>query len=208
MPDTNKTAPLLPNLYLASQSPRRKQLLETLGLQYKSRTPVVTEETASAKDVVEVTQRNALLKAAEVQKHIVEGVADVVLGADTLVVLGNDVLGKPRNFEEAKSMLARLSGQTHRVISGISLLSKQYGVRQTTDESFVTFKRIPPLEIEAYARTREPHDKAGSYAVQGLGALLIEKIEGSYTNVMGLPIEAFLRELESLTQIPIYSWFC
>jgi septum formation protein len=196
----------LPNLFLASQSPRRAQLLETLGLPYQVIASHSDEEDPHWQNVDEITQKNSLLKA----KTVIEKIPDVnaiVIAADTLVVLGQEVISKPKDVADAKAILQKLSGQRQTVVTGLTLLSNKYGLRQACVKSFVYFHSLTQKQIEEYTSTREPYDKSGGYAVQGLGSLFINKIEGSYTNVMGLPIEKLLEELAALTGIQPYQWF-
>jgi septum formation protein len=196
----------LPQLLLVSTSPRRRQILESLNLPFKSIQPVGDEGVAEASNVETVTMNNSLLKAksgvAEAQNE-----TDILIGSDTLVVLGQQVMGKPLNKDEAIEMLSRLSGQWHRVVTGLALVSRKYGELKAFESSQIKFRALTKEEIVSYAATKEPYDKAGSYAVQGLGALLIEKIDGSYTNVMGFPVEKFLLELTRFTQISLQQWF-
>jgi len=124
-----------------------------------------------------------------------------------LVLIDHEVLGKPKNKSEVIETLKKLSGKSHRVVTALAMLSEEYGKRLSLTESTVYFRDLTDEEVLAYAKTEEPYDKAGSYALQGLGSLFIEKVEGSYTNVVGLPVETLLRELEALTQIPIFDWF-
>ena len=199
-------ASVLPQLVLASQSPRRKQLLKALGLSYVAEDPDADEEHPLTEGVEEIICRNALNKAASIATRLANP-KNIIIGADTLVVLGSESIGKPKAPEDVKATLKKLSGVTHEVYTGLALLSPHYGCRQSVVRTSVTFRVLSSQEIENYAKTREPYDKAGSYAVQGLGMLFIEKIEGSYTNVMGLPLEKLLEEMEALTEIPIYQWF-
>jgi len=115
-------------------------------------------------------------------------------------------MGKPESSGDVRRMLSDLSGQTHEVITGLALVSNEFGCRESFAKSLVTFKRLSEEMIDQYANTREPYDKAGSYAVQGLGAIFIEKISGSYTNVMGFPLEHFLEELSQLAPFPLAKW--
>jgi septum formation protein len=193
----------IPRLFLASQSPRRRQILGSLGLAFEVVASVAQEDHPHALQVETVTQQNALRKA----KNANVSSEGVILGADTLVVLGDEVLGKPTDADEIRRMLGKLSANTHTVVTGIALVSSRWGTRVSAMRSHVTFRRLPEREIEEYLLTREPYDKAGSYAVQGLGSLFIDRIDGSYTNVMGLPIELLLPELAALTHIPLYRWF-
>lgn len=196
----------LPTLYLASESPRRRQLLEALGLSFKVVKPSANEEHPSAKQVEEITIKNAYTKASSALDTL-ESSHDIVVGADTLVVLNEEVLGKPKDEQGVIEMISKLSGKTHLVVTGLVLISPKAGVRKIAVKSHVTFHKLSSEQIHSYAKTKEPRDKAGSYAVQGLSALFIEKIDGSYTNVMGLPIEALLSELPQLTGISIFEFF-
>lgn len=128
----------------------------------------------------------ALGKALAVAAGLPEGVA---LGADTVVVLGDEVLGKPRDAADARSMLARLQGRTHRVFTGVALVDAASGRQaDAAEETLVTMRPLTPAEIHAYVESREPMDKAGAYAIQGLGATLITRVEGCFYNVVGLPL--------------------
>lgn len=196
----------IPPLFLASRSPRRRRLLDDLEIPYSlCLAEEAPEENARPENVEEVTIRNASRKSEAAWRHLgkQEG---IVLAADTLVALGDVVLGKPKDLEGAREMLVSLSGCSHRVITGL-VLSFADGRRVSHAETTrITFRPISPSEIDAYLATKEPYDKAGSYAVQGLASLFVEKIEGSYSNVVGLPIEALLRQLEKLTGRSPFSW--
>ncbi len=158
-----------------------------------------------ASQVEEITLFNSLKKAESVLSRAgSEG--NLVIAADTLVVLKGSVLGKPANPDEARRMLRGLSGETHRVVTGLTLLAST-GLRQRAVWSEVSFRPVTTEEMESYVATKEPYDKAGAYAVQGLSAMYIDRIEGSYTNVMGLPIEALLEELPLISKTSIYDWF-
>lgn len=195
----------LPRLFLASQSPRRKQLLESIGLSFEVVLPNSEEEHPGPANYREVILSNAVLKAESVMKNIPNDRA-VVISADTLVVLQDQVLGKPRDIADAEKMLKSMSGKMQQVFTGLALKSKKFGSRHCLVESRVYFRELGDEEIRQYVRTIEPYDKAGAYAVQGVSAVFIDRIEGSYTNVMGLPVEKFLSELDSLTKIPLFQW--
>jgi septum formation protein len=197
----------LPNLYLASQSPRRRQILESLEIPFKIVLPTSEEITPTVVSIENGIVENARAKAASVLSALPKNQSAIVIGADTLVVLKNRVMGKPSNAREVFEMLEELSGATHEVITGLALLSTAHGERVAFAKSSVTFKSLSKDLIQQYANTREPYDKAGSYAVQGLGAIFIEKISGSYTNVMGFPLELFLQELSQLVPFPLTQWF-
>lgn len=178
-------------LYLASQSPRRTELLTQVGIDHVVVSSTYEEANKGYDDPIEMVKAQALGKA-RAAVGVPEG--SIVLGADTIVVLDNQVLGKPHDESEARHMLERLSGQVHSVITGVALLIKGQEI-VFHNETKVYFKNLAPFEIESYIASGEPMDKAGAYGIQGKGALWVEKIEGSYTNVVGLPVEHVYDEL-------------
>lgn len=181
----------LPTLYLASQSPRRREILADLGIPFQLRKSPYEETTSDVVGLVpnEQAARLAGLKAVHAATGLEEG---IVIGADTIVVLDEHVLGKPRDRDDARRMLTMLSGRTHRVITGISLVEPKTGQTVTHAESTnVVFKQLSEREITDYIDTPEPYDKAGSYAVQGMASLFVERIDGCYYNVVGFPVVAF-----------------
>ena len=169
-------------ILLASSSPRRIELLGQLGLDFTHVAPDVEEEESSL-DPVERVEGNARRKAMSVSAP-----DSVVIGSDTVVELDGQILGKPSDEEEAKVMLASLSGCVHQVYSGLSLVFKGKSVTRHACTK-VWFRTLSDKEIDDYVESGEPLDKAGSYGIQGLGRVLVEKIEGSYSNVVGLPLE-------------------
>lgn len=172
-------------LILASGSPRRRQLLEQLGLTFTVRSSDVDESVSPGLTPAQVVESLSARKGEAVAQLSQPG--DLILSADTVVALEGAILGKPRSREEAAAMLSALSGRTHQVYTGVTLL--QDGRRLTGHEvTAVTFRPLSPEEIAAYVSTGEPMDKAGAYGIQGLGALLAERLEGDYFNVMGLPL--------------------
>jgi len=175
-------APLGSGLILASASPRRAELLSQLGVRCLIRPADIDErllENELAKDYVRRL-------AEEKSQTGVRQEEFAVLAADTVVVSSGDILGKPENAEHAQRMLWRLSGGWHEVYTGLALRTKE--LRSAVVVSRVKFKALSEEEIDRYLTTREPFDKAGAYGIQGLGALFVERIEGSYSNVMGLPL--------------------
>ncbi len=171
---------------LASGSPRRRELLSQLGLSFIVVPSRLREINQSGLKPHHHATYFAEAKANEVaRRHSHEW----VLAADTIVVVDQEILGKPADSSEATSMLTRLSGRDHRVITGICLVHGQRGVGQREwVETKVFMRQISPDDIAGYLRTGEPMDKAGAYAIQGIGGCLVQKIEGSYTNVVGLPL--------------------
>ena len=171
---------------LASASPRRIELLTLMGLQFDIIPADVDETFFEGENPREHVLRLSTEKAQSVS--ILHPDA-WVMGADTIVAINGEVLGKPRTEEEAKEMLGKLSGQTHTVYTGFTLIKKSADIiiSEAIDSS-VRFRRIPEDEMSWYAALEEPYDKAGGYAVQGMGAFFIREIHGSHTNVMGLPL--------------------
>ena len=173
-------------IVLASGSPRRRQLLEQIGLTGFRVLPSDADE--SLPDGIapgEAVERLSARKGAAVAAQARPGA--LVIAADTVVALDGAILGKPRDQGEAREMLSALSGRTHQVYTGVSLFYQ--GERRTEHEvTAVTFRPLSQEEIAAYVATGEPMDKAGAYGIQGLGALLVERLEGDYFNVMGLPL--------------------
>lgn len=173
-------------LILASESPRRKRLLQSVGIEFRVEPSRIDESAILAGTSSEVAQKWASLKAASVSSFFPHF---WILAADTIVVLDGKIFGKPSDRSEASEMLGRLSGRVHEVITGMSLVNAAADFRRTGSVTTrVRFKKLSHDEIEAYVRTAEPMDKAGGYGIQGIGAFLVESIEGSYTNVVGLPL--------------------
>jgi len=172
-----------PTLHLASSSPRRSEILNSLGLSFSAGGVDVDERRLGAEPADAMVLRLARAKATV----SAGGPASVVLGADTAVVLGEQVFGKPRDGAAAVEMLAHLSGRTHRVLTGVAL-STPDGIMTALSATEVRFREIRPDEARAYWQSGEPRDKAGAYAIQGLGGVFVESISGSYSGVVGLPV--------------------
>jgi septum formation protein len=181
-----------PRLILASSSPRRAEILASLGIRFEVDPAHVDEAPLPAEAPEATAVRLAKAKAAAVASRRPN---DWVLAADTLVVLGDRTLGKPADDGEAVRMLSLLSGREHRVVTGVCLRRGPSDAKTELEWSAVRFASLSAPEIAWYVATGEPRDKAGAYAVQGLGARFIERIEGSFTNVMGLPARAVYRLL-------------
>jgi nucleoside triphosphate pyrophosphatase len=176
------SAPPAPPLLLASRSPQRRAILEQLAIPFEAVIPQYEEELTGAGPVEEVTSR------AQGKARSLAGLADdrPVLGVDTEVVLDGRVYGKPGDEAEAETMLDELSGKTHEVVSGLCLLTP--GWEELRHEiTRVTFRSLTPRELGLYVASEEWRERAGGYAIQGLGAALVERIEGDYLNVVGLP---------------------
>ena len=188
-------------LILASASPRRRELLAGLGLPFELRPSAVEEPLPAGTPATGLARALALEKARDVAGRVAREPGDpaVVLGADTLVVLDGQPLGKPGSAAEARAMLAALAGRTHEVVTAVALVETRSG-REVTETvvSRVEMRPYGVAEIEAYLATGEPYDKAGAYAVQGLASRFVEGIDGSYSNVVGLPISSVYNLLKQL----------
>ena len=180
-----------PPLLLASTSPQRRAILEQLGLPFDVVAPRYSEEDEPGLGAVELVRAHARGKARSVADEAGER---PVLGVDTAVVLDGEIFGKPSGEEEAASMLGRLGGRTHAVLSGLCLLTPAWEVVDH-EETRVTFRELTPRDVARYVATGEWRDRAGAYAIQGLGAALVERIEGDYLNVVGLPAALLVRIL-------------
>lgn len=180
---------LLPRLTLASRSPRRAELLRSAGFDFDVLTGDVDESRLAGEGPEEYVRRLAREKAS-----VCLGRTDrPVLGADTIVLVEGAVFGKPRDREDAAHMLRELSGRRHRVMTGVALVGRQVSVDVET--TAVEFTPLSEAEIAWYVSTGEPDDKAGGYAVQGLASRFVSRIEGSYSNVVGLPVALVYRLL-------------
>jgi septum formation protein len=172
-------------LVLASRSPQRKAILEQLGIPFEIRVPDVEELTAG--DPEAVVFENARRKA----RAAAEGTPGRVLGLDTAVLIDGDLLGKPSGADQARSFLVRLSGRMHTVLSGLCLLEGETE-RGGVADTHVTFRTLSPDVVDWYLETGEWNHRAGAYAIQGHGAALVERIDGDYWNVVGLPVPMLL----------------
>ena len=188
-------------LILASESPRRYELLMQMGLDFEVIPSKIFEGFVQAESPKDHVIRLAEAKAREVASKYPDR---WVVAADTIVCINGSILGKPQGREEAVEMLRRLSGQDHRVLTGFSVCHSRRG--ESDKEVVQTVVRMKPLtsaEIDWYVVTGEPYDKAGGYAIQGIGSFMIESIQGSYTNVVGLPLCQLIQMLNRLGAITI-----
>lgn len=176
-----------PDIYLASRSPRRRELLDQINVCYQVVAPNVPEQQQPMESAEDYVCRLALSKAKAGWAMIPAAEKRPVLGADTVVVLDSMVMEKPRNRDEGIAMLTALSGKTHRVMTGIALVTES-DYDSALSVSRVFFRQISEQEKAAYWATGEPEDKAGGYAIQGVAAAFVERIEGSYSGIMGLPL--------------------
>ena len=173
-------------IILGSGSPRRKQLLQQIGLDFVSLPANIQEDLSALASPQELAQAIAFQKAQDVSKSLEQG---IVIAADTVVVFEGTVMGKPVNRDEAYLMLSRLNGNCHEVITGLCVLDVRDNIPDLAAElTRVFFRPLSPEEINNYLNSGEWGDKAGAYAIQGLGALLVDHIEGCYFNVVGLPL--------------------
>jgi septum formation protein len=185
------SAPPTPPILLASTSPQRRAILEQLAVPFEIVPPRYTEQDAPGLDPVELVKAQALGKARSVAETVGER---PVLGVDTAVVLDGKVYGKPQGVGQAEEMLEALSGRTHEVISGLCLRTQAWEEVEA-ERTLVTFRVLTPRDIATYLAAGEWEGRAGAYAIQGLGASLVERIEGDYLNVVGLPAALLIRLL-------------
>ena len=181
-----------PTLHLASASPRRREILESLGLRFTYAGVDVDEKRFDGEAADTMALRLAIAKAEAA--GIAAGNDTVILAADTVVTLGDAVFGKPVSRQDALDMLAGLSGQSHKVVTAVAVL--HHGeLRTALSESIVRFRAINPDEAVQYWQSGEPRDKAGAYAIQGKGGIFVESLSGSYSGVVGLPVFETVRML-------------
>lgn len=181
-------------LILASRSPRREQILKMLGFDFKVEIPDYEEiipGDLAPETVPEFLARGKVLALKNKNPNA------LILGSDTIVLLENKILGKPENSEHALEMLLELNGKTHQVVTGVALAKNGRILNSGSAITEVTFTTVSAEKLKAYAQSIEPMDKAGAYAIQGYGAFLVERVEGCFYNVMGLPIQLTLRMLSS-----------
>lgn len=183
-------------IILASGSPRRKELLETAGLDFRIIVADIEEKIPDGATPQEAVKALAFQKAQAVANSHRES---IVIGADTVVVCDGKILGKPKNEDDAFNMLRMLSGRSHTVCTGVALI-KGDKAKNFCDETEVEFHKLSDEEIEAYVKTGEPMDKAGAYGIQGKGCVLVKRINGDYFNVVGLPVSRVYRELGDMNE--------
>jgi septum formation protein len=183
-------------LILASSSPRRADILRRASVSFEIKVPPNLNEESSSSHPAEHVLALSRLKATSVANQLKEG---IILGADTIVVLDGRILGKPKDQKEAFAILKKLSARTHTVYTGVTLVNKHNGkVISDYDSTQVTFNRLDEKQILSYVETAEPMDKAGAYGIQGMGSFLVQSIQGSLNNVIGLPTELLKRMLPEI----------
>jgi septum formation protein len=185
------SAPPAPPILLASTSPQRRAILEQLGIPFEAVAPNYEEEEAPGAEAVELVRAHARGKA----RSVAAGAGEKpVLGVDTAVVLEDEVYGKPEDETDAAQMLEELSGRTHEVVSGLCLLTSGWEAVEH-EVTRVAFRALTPRDVAAYVASGEWEGRAGGYAIQGRGAVLVERIDGDYLNVVGLPAALLVRLL-------------
>jgi septum formation protein len=187
---------IMEKIILASASPRRKELLEQIGISFEVIASNVNENITYQDNPDMFVEQLALMKAQEVARRVNPG--HLIIGADTIVLIDNEILGKPENEKDAFDTIKRLSGKSHFVFTGIAIIETAEGRTMVSHaKTKVIFRDIQDDEILAYIKSGEPDDKAGSYGIQGKGAVLVEGIDGCYFNIVGLPIACLCSMLKS-----------
>ena len=179
---------------LASESPRRRDLLSSIGCKYKTYSPNVDELIFDGETPERACGRLSVLKAESAFLYFTEA---LIIAADTLVVIDNEIFGKPRDAADAGKMLNMLNGREHKVITGLTVMFKGKIITET-ETTIVSFRKLSENDIEAYVSTGEFHGKAGAYAIQGFASLFVERITGDYFNVVGLPLQKLSMMLERI----------
>lgn len=178
-------------IILASQSPRRRELMKYITTDFEARVSDVDEALPQG-----ITPKEAVMHLSKIKAEPFRNKKDIIIGADTVVAIGNTILGKPKDKQDAFNMLKMLSGKEHSVFTGVSIL-KGETEKTFAVETRVKFFELSDDEIWSYIATKEPNDKAGAYGIQGYGSLLVEKIDGDYFNVVGLPISKLNKEIKN-----------
>jgi septum formation protein len=184
----------LPRVILASQSPRRRELLTLVGITHEVRPADIDETYLAGEKPAPHAERLARGKCAVIAEREPDA---LVIGSDTIVVVDGEVLGKPKDEGDAAHMLRRLSGRSHIVVTAVAVAWRGE-TRSAVEEVTVTFHSLADDDIAAYIATREPMDKAGAYGIQGYGATIVERVDGDYFAVMGLPLQLLVRVLREL----------
>jgi len=188
-------------LILASSSPRRAEILRKQRIDFEVISPDNIDEEKISADPVEHVLELSKKKVQSVLHKVEEG---LILGADTIVVLNGEILGKPRDEAHAQRILRKLSGKTHRVYTGLTLMDKRSGKTSSDhDCTEVTFNKLDENDIKNYIATGEPMDKAGAYGIQGMGSFLVDRLRGNLDNVIGLPMQKFREILKTIAETTI-----
>ena len=190
-------------IILASTSPRRKELLESIGIQFEIIAPTSDESFLEKESPENYVLRLSSDKALSVSRNL-DG-NTLVIGADTIIVVDNKILGKPKDEEDAKIMLNKISGRAHYVLTAFSITKGEHEILHThIVGTEVIVKTLEPQEREGYIKTGEPMDKAGAYGIQGFGAFMVKEVRGSYTNVVGLPLVEVTEALKKLGALKLF----
>ncbi len=186
---------IVPKIILASRSPRRSALLRQMGFQFEIRSKEISESSVMVTDPIDRVIQLSRKKAEAVLVEVEDG---LIVGADTIVCIDKKIFGKPKSPKEAKSMLQSLSGKTHEVFTGFTIL--ETGGRSVSDYEMtrVTFRKLDGWEIDDYVNSGEPLDKAGAYGIQDSSGLFVDRIEGCFYNVVGFPLTRFYEALKKL----------
>ena len=195
------------SLVLASSSPRRRKILERLGLRIRVLAPDIEERLEAGEAPADFVRRAAFEKAMAVARALAieHSESPWVIGADTVVVVDGELLGKPRDRQQASEMIALLNGREHQVMTGWVVVNLDRGAEhQGVEVTRVWFKALREAEIDAYAATDEGLDKAGAYGIQGIGCFLVERIEGNYENVVGLPACPIVEALQNVGALDVF----
>ncbi len=194
------------NIILASSSPRRKELLQNVGIEFEIVAPYADESLLGSENPKDYVLRLATEKALSVSLNL-EG-DFLVIGADTVVVVDNEILGKPSNEEDARVMLSKISGREHNVLTAFCIAQPKNNILHSeVVDTKVNVKTLEPKQIQGYIKTGEPMDKAGAYGIQGIGAFMVREISGSYTNVVGLPLVEVIEALDKLGALRLFSGY-
>jgi len=186
----------LPTIVLASRSPRRAALLRQMGIPFRVISKDIPEESASGDDPLEHVIELSRRKAEAVVDRVEEG---IIVGADTVVYLDTEILGKPKDADEARAMLTKLSGRTHEVFTGFTIIQVNDGDPfSDVEKTSVTFRRLESWEIDDYVQTGGPMDKAGGYGIQDRSGLFVHRIDGCFYNVVGFPLTKFYQGLKRI----------
>ena len=190
------------SIILASSSPRRSELLQNLGLKFSVVKPNFNESIEINENILNYIQRNSEGKAYSIAENLdFMNKKNIIIAADTIVTLDNTLLEKPQNIDDAKYMLKLLSGKTHTVHSSVSIIYKTKEMQKRKTKYFttkVTLSTLNDKTIQEYIATGEPFDKSGAYGIQGIGSSFVKSIEGSYTNVVGLPLHETLQIIDEI----------
>jgi septum formation protein len=185
-------------LILASTSPRRAEILKKMNIEFQIIHPDNIQENEISSDPVTHVRELSKRKAKSVSEKVKDG---LILGADTIVVLNGEILGKPKDKNDARRILKKLSGKTHRVYTGLTLINRpKVKILSSHDCTEVKFNKLEEKEMKNYIATGEPMDKAGAYGIQGMGSFLVDHIKGNLDNVIGLPVKKLKEMLKKITE--------